>query len=347
MVTRLSRIASLSLVAVFLVLLAAACAPVPAAAPSTAAAPSAATVASATAPAQAVGAGDTKLKLALIPVLDTIPIYIALQNGYFQAQGIQVETVPVKSPQERDVLLQTGQVDGVLTDLQGVGLLNKDAPKVKAVYTSRRPFPDAPLFRILASPKANISKPADLKGVPIGISKNTIIEYLTDRILAAEGLSAGDINKLDAGAITVRFEQLMNGNLQAAVLPDPLAQGAIAGGAKLIADDTKYQDLSQSVLVFQDSTLNSKPETVRKFLTAWEQAVKEVNTSPDKYRAVLMDQGRVPQSIQDSYKMPPFPGRGVPSESEVADVVAWLNSKGLISRDIPYTDMVDPSYLPK
>ncbi len=299
------------------------------------------------APVPAARTEEPKLKLALIPVLDTIPIYIALQNGYFGEQGVDVELVPVKSPQERDVLLQTGQVDGVLTDLQGVGLLNKDSVKVKAVYTSRRPFPDAPLFRILASPKSSISAPADLKGVPIGISNNTIIEYLTDRILTSEGLTAGEIAKIEVGAITVRFEQLMNGNIQAAVLPDPLAQGAIAAGARLVVDDTRYTNLSQSVLVFQTSTLQSRPETVRKFLSAWEQAVKEVNTNPEKYRAVLMEQGRVPESIQNSYRMPPFPQRGVPSEGEVADVTAWLKTKGLVSRDIPYTDMVDASFLPK
>jgi NitT/TauT family transport system substrate-binding protein len=342
MPTRLIRPASLCLAGVIVLLSVAACAPVPASQ-----APSGGATAVPTAAPAASASTDTTLKLALIPVLDVIPIYIALQNGYFKDQGIQVETVPVKSPQERDVLLQTGQVDGVLTDLQGVGLLDKDASKVKAVYTSRRPFPDAPLFRILASPKSNIVKAADLKSVPIGISKNTIIEYLTDRILTGEGLSAADINKLDAGAITVRFEQLMNGNLQAAVLPDPLAQAAIAGGAKLVADDTKYKELSQSVLVFQDAALKAKPETVRKFLTAWEQAVKEVNANPEKYRAILMEQGRVPASIKDSYKMPPFPEPGVPSESEVADVAAWLKAKGLVTRDIPYTDMVDTSFLPK
>ncbi len=299
------------------------------------------------APMPAAQTEEPKLKLALIPVLDTIPIYIALQNGYFGDQGLEVELVPVKSPQERDVLLQTGQVDGVLTDLQGVGLLNKDTVRVKAVYTSRRPFPDAPLFRILASPKSNISAPVDLKGVPIGISNNTIIEYLTDRILTFEGLTAGEIAKIEVGAITVRFEQLMNGNIQAAVLPDPLAQGAIAAGARLVVDDTRYTNLSQSVLVFQTSTLQSRPETVRKFLSAWEQAVKEVNANPEKYRAVLMEQGRVPESIQNSYQMPPFPERGVPSEGEVADVTAWLKAKGLVSRDIPYTDVVDASFLPK
>ncbi len=29
----------------------------------------------------------------------------------------------------------------------------------------------------------------------------------------------------------------------------------------------------------------------------------------ERYRGVLIEQGRVPPSIQDRYKMPPFPGR--------------------------------------
>ena len=290
---------------------------------------------------------EPKLKLALIPVLDTIPIFIAEQNGYFAEQGITVETLPVKSPQERDVLVTTGQVDGVLTDLQSVGLLNKDTPKLKAVYTSRRPFPNAPMFRILAGPKTSIAAPADLKGVPIGISANTIMEYLTDRMLAGEGLKPEEIAKIEIGQIPVRFEQLLNGNIQAAALPDPLAQGAIAGGAKLIVDDTKYPQFSQSVLAFTADTLKNQPNTVTKFLVAWEKAVSELNANPQKYQGVLIEQGRVPKSIQDSYTMPPFPGRGVPSEGEVKDVVAWLKAKGLIGRDIPYSDMVDPSFLPK
>jgi NitT/TauT family transport system substrate-binding protein len=290
---------------------------------------------------------EPKLKLALIPVLDTIPIFIAQQSGYFAEQGITVETVPVKSPQERDVLVTTGQVDGVLTDLQSVGLLNKDAPKLKAVYTSRRPFPNAPMFRILAGPKSAINTPTDLKGVQIGISANTVMEYLTDRMLASEGLKPEEIAKIEIGQIPVRFEQLMNGNIQAAALPDPLAQGAIAAGAKLIVDDSKYADLSQSVLTFTTDTLSTKPGTVKKFLIAWEKAVNELNAHPEKYQGVLIEQGRVPKSIQDTYNMPPFPGRGVPTEDEVKDVAAWLKAKGLVGRDIPYTDVVDASFLPK
>jgi NitT/TauT family transport system substrate-binding protein len=237
----------------------------------------------------------------------------------------------------------------MLTDLISNGLLNKEAVKVKAVYTARRPYPNAPVFRVLAGPQSAIKSPAELKGIPIGVSQNTVIEYLTDRLLESEGLKPAEIAKQEVSAIPVRFEQLMNGNLKAATLPDPLAQGAIAGGARLIVDDAapKYSGMSQSVLSFRVDVLKARPNTVRKFLIAWEKAVRELNARPDKYQGLLIEQGRVPKSIENSYKMPPFPERGVPTEGEIADVVAWMRAKGLVGRDIPYAEMVDSGFLPR
>jgi NitT/TauT family transport system substrate-binding protein len=174
-----------------------------------------------------------------------------------------------------------------------------------------------------------------------------VIEYLTDRMLQAEGLKAGEYSVVEVSAIPVRYEQLMNGNLKAATLPDPLAQGAIAAGARLVVDDVRYASQSQSVLTFRVETLRAKPNTVRKFLAAWERAVNELNANPTKYQALLIEQGRVPKAIENSYKMPPFPGPGVPTQAEIADLVQWMRSKGLVTRDIPYADMVDAAFLPK
>lgn len=292
-------------------------------------------------------AEDGKLKVSLIPVLDVIPILVAQQNGYFAEQGITVEGIPVKSAQEQVALVQSGQVDGMLTDLITVGIFNKQVSRVKAVYRARIPYPQAPVFRVLAAPNSTIKSPADLKGVPIGISQNTVIEYVTAYLLESAGLKPEEIKVEEVSAIPVRFEQLMNGNLKAATLPDPLAQGAIAGGARLIIDDAQRPERSQSVLAFRVEVLKEKPNTVRKFLAAWEKAVAELNAHPEKYQGLLIEQGRVPKSIENSYKMPPFPGRGVSSEADVADVIKWMRAKGLLARDVPYQEMVDPSFLPK
>ena len=286
------------------------------------------------------------LKMAVIPVMDILPFHVAEQNGYFEQVGVDVELVPVKSAQERDTLMQTAQVDGMLTDLLSPVLFNQEEAQITVVRTARKVYPDSPLFSILARPGSSVTSPQDLAGVEIGTAQNTVIAYITDRMLEAAGLSPEQIASQEVSAIPVRFELLINGEIPAATLPDPLASGAVAAGAVLVVDDTSVPQLSQSILTFSVDTLESRPEQVRSFLMAWEMAVEELNDNPEAYNELLIQEGRVPESIQGTFRMPPFPEASVPTPEQLANVVSWAKEKGLIDADIPYERMVDDSYLP-
>ncbi len=288
---------------------------------------------------------DKSLKMALIPVLDILPFYIAQDKGYFEAEGIEVELVPIKSAQERDALLQAGEADGALTDLQGVAIFDREESQLKVVAKSRKAYPDAPLFRIIAGPGVEINDPADMAGLPVGISQNTIIEYLTDRLLEAWGLPAEQIAIEEVSAIPVRFELLMAGQIPTAMLPDPLGQAAIAAGGSLVVDDTQFSQFSQSVLAFRTDTLVSKPDTVRAFLRAWNKAVSDLNADPNAFRSVLIENTRVPPNVQESYNIPPFPSGEITSEAEWNDVVEWALEKGLLDEAVPYERAVDRSFV--
>lgn len=290
-------------------------------------------------------AEDKTLKMGLLPVLDVLPFYVAQDKGYFGTEGIQVELVPVKSAQERDALLQAEEIDGVLTDLQGVALFNRETPQLKIVTKARKAYPDFPHFRIIAAPGLEVNGPNDLANVPVGISQNTIIEYLNDRLLTAWGLPADQIAIEEVSAIPVRFELLMAGQLKAALLPDPLGQAAIASGASLIVDDTQFPEYSQSVLVFRTDSLSSKPETVRAFLRAWNMAVADINQNPNAYRDVLVENTRVPPIVEGTYNVPKFPEGEITSEAEWNDVIEWAQGKGLLDEPVPYDQAVDADFV--
>lgn len=286
------------------------------------------------------------LRMALLPVMDVLPFHVAEQNGYFDQLGVEVELVPVKSAQERDTLMQTGQIDGMLTDLLSPVLFNQDGTQILVVRTARKVYAESPLFSILARPGSDAKAPEDLAGAEIAISENTAIEYITERMLENAGLTSEQIATQEVSAIPVRFELLINGEIPAATLPDPLASGAMAAGAVLVVDDTSVPELSQSILTFSTEALESKSDAVRLFLEAWEMAVSELNDNPDQYRDLLIDKGRVPESIQGTFEMPPFPEASVPAPNQLSDVVKWSLDKGLIDQGVPYERMVDESYLP-
>ncbi len=286
------------------------------------------------------------LKIAVLPILDALPMYAAQANGYFESQGIEVEFIPVGSAAERDQVMAAGQADGMINDLVSTFLYNQDTTQIQIVSFARTATPEFPQFRILAAKNSAIENVEDLKGVEIGISEGSVIEYTTDRLLEAEGFAPLDIVTIAVPSIPVRMSLLDSGELAAANLPDPLASLAIQGGAVSIVDDSAHPEFGNSEISFRKSVIDANPEAIRGFLAAVDQAVKEINADPSKWDELLTEQSLVPAPLLGSYQIPTFPSGSLPSEAQWDDVVAWGLAKGLISQNVSYSESVISDYLP-
>ena len=288
----------------------------------------------------------TSLKVALLPILDTLPFHAARAKGYFERYGVTITAVPVGSGLERDQLMQSGAIDGMLNEMSTTANFNRERVQVQIVVSARKAYPHYPLFRLLSAPGSGLTTPADLKGIPIGISKNTIIEYVTDRLLAAGGLAPNQIAKKSVPVIPERYQLLLQGRLKAATLPDPLAKSALEAGAGAVVDDSTHPQYSVSVLSFSIKSLKTKADAVRQFLRAWNQAAEDINADPESFRSLLLQKIRVPKNIQQIYRIPPFPLREVPGAEQWADVMNWMVSKGLLKAPLPYKKSITTDYLP-
>jgi NitT/TauT family transport system substrate-binding protein len=78
--------------------------------------------AEATAPA---GAGEAAtIRIAGLPILDTLPMYVAQQEGLFDKHGVKVELIPASSAPNRDQLITAGQADGMINEMISTMLYN-------------------------------------------------------------------------------------------------------------------------------------------------------------------------------------------------------------------------------
>jgi NitT/TauT family transport system substrate-binding protein len=297
--------------------------------------------------APAAAPEDPTLKIAVLPILDALPMYVAEAQGYYTAAGIKIEFVPVASAAERDQVMQAGQVDGMINDLTSTVLYNKDTQKIAVVRFARIASKDSAQFSILVSKDSGITTPDQLKGVEIGISQGTVIEYLTQRVLENAGLSAADIKTTNIPKIPDRLQLLAQGQLKAATLPEPSASLAVQSGAVVVISDASLPEVGTSEYSFSVNTLKARPETVKKFLAALEKATADVNAAPDKFNTLLTDKKLVPAPLIGKYQLPRFPTASVPSEAQLKDVQAWMIEKGLIKTEVAYNRLVDASYLPK
>ena len=296
----------------------------------------------------ACGAQDSAaipLRVAVLPILDSLPLYVAQEEGFFADEGLNVELVPAGAAAERDQLLQAQQADGAISDLVAIALANREDRQLAAVRYAMSATPQYAQFRILAAGSSKIATVQDLRGVPIGVSEGTIIEYVTDRLLREEGLSADDTALLGVPRIPDRVALLASGQLQAATLPEPLASLALQQGARLIVEDSSHPALSCSVYAFRSEVLDTRGDEVRRFIRAVDRATAAINGDKTRWMGLLSEQSLIPSALQTTYALPDYPGPALPSEAQYADVTLWLAETGLLDAAASYAVSVDGAFL--
>ena len=286
------------------------------------------------------------LRIAVLPIIDTLPMFVAQQEGLFENHGVNVEFIPVASAPERDQLIAAGGADGTINETLAVMLFNKEDIQMQIVRYALRPTEENGHFFILTSNKSGISSIDGLKGVEIGVSQGTVIEYVTERLLQADGFTTEDIKTVAVPKIPDRMALLASGELEAGVMPDPLASLVVSQGGVIVADDSNHPEYGFSVISFRKDMIEANPEAIKGFLAAIEEATVLLNAEPARYKTVLSEQKLVPPPLLEAYQIPVFPPASVPSADEWNDALSWLQGKGILTTDVSYQDSVNGILLP-
>ena len=274
-----------------------------------------------------------KLTVGLMPDTDSIPFIIAAERGYFKEEGIEVELMPFKSAMERDAALQSGNLDGAVSDLLAVIFARSGGFDVHATsYTDGN-------YNLIAGGRTGITSVAGISGRDIAISRNTIIEYVTDEILAANQLTEDDVTKTVIPQIPVRLEMLQSGNLDAALLPEPMASVAVASGGRYITGSGDL-GINPGVMVFTDVSIGEKQNSIRAMYRAYNKAVEYLNNTPrEDYIDLVMEKSGFPAPAREALQLKPYRPAGLPEKKDVVEAVRWVNRKDLAGA-YAYDDLV-------
>jgi len=283
-------------------------------------------------------------KFGTIPVLQSLPLFVASEKGFFKGEGLNVEIVLFNSAMEKDIAFTSGQIAGYFGDIMTPMVLAANGTKIRMAATNFNTTADQRMFAVLASPKAKDQELATIARSGIATGSNTITEYLIIRLLAAKKIPRESIKLVDIKSIPIRLQMLLSGQIPAALLPEPLATLAETKGAKSLADDRGY-GISATVLAFNTDFLAGNPAVVRSFFAAVDKASDYINKHPDEVRGIMNKACKVPEALQRSFPIPRFPKLTVPAETQVMDVYRWLRGKKIIKSDLVYKDLVADGYI--
>jgi NitT/TauT family transport system substrate-binding protein len=278
-------------------------------------------------------AGNTALRFGVLPVLDTLPLQVAAQEGIFEKHGLDVTLVKFMSALERDTAMQTGQIDGYFGDLIATYLLiSRDVP-MRIALTSWRTTPGYPMFGIALSPENKDRDLAAMKGGKLGLSKSTIMEFLADKMEDHLKVERGYFAQVEIKKMPIRLQMLLTGQIDSALLPEPLLSLArLKGGATLAtAEDL---DIPLTVLCLHERYFKNHGSDYLRFIRAYREAVQAIRDNPEKYRRLMAETCRIPKPLVADFPIYPYPMPSLPASAELAEVQEWMLGKGLLKMTV-------------
>lgn len=285
------------------------------------------------------------IRFGVLPALQALPLFVAESKGLFSKNGLNVDLILFNTTGEKDVALASGSLDGCFADLVTPLVLKANGRDIIVIAKNYDTRYDRRMFGIMVKPGSAINELKSLAGASVAISSNSVIDLVNDKLQMQAGITKDNINTIEFKNIGLRFQALLTGRLDAAVLPEPLVSVAISKGAKLLADDSGLGE-SQTVLVFSQEFIKKSPELIKVFLNVINDTNRLINSNPDSVRDIMVEKVRLPEALKMKYPVPKFPKLALPDRDCLENIGVWLNQRGVIRSDIKYEQVVNGEFLP-
>jgi NitT/TauT family transport system substrate-binding protein len=285
-----------------------------------------------------------KIVFGVLPVMQALPLFVAQEKGLFAEEGVEVELIPFRSGLEKDAAMAARQTQGYFGDMLTSMILGANQMPVRMVATIFNTTGDQRMFAVLAAPGTGKPSLTDLARKGIAGSSNTVIEYVTAKLLEKETPGA-DLNMIETKNILARMPMLLQGQVAGAVLPEPLVTLVEGKGATVVADD-RGLGITPTTLLFTRDLIEKNTDAVRAFLRAVSRASALINQDQEMARPIMIKYARIPEPLQQSIAIPEFIPPAVPDKDLVMDVYNWLNEKGVLKSELTFNEMVRGDLLP-
>jgi len=228
-----------------------------------------------------------------------LDMLLAEQRGFYAAQGLQVECIPLAGEKAARALRQ-GEVDFAIQVAAALKLVMTEGASLKVVLIIHR---DPPHW-LMARP--GISGVQDLKGKTVGSgARGSDSSILVEAWLERNGLKPGVdvlVTYHPAQPDWARGWSRMTDDVPMAI---PLERELLEakGWRPLVELTSVFPGLLSHGLVVTEDSLKERPETIRKLIRAHRSVVRYIREAPEEVIARIQERWQVDQdSAAKSYK---------------------------------------------
>jgi NitT/TauT family transport system substrate-binding protein len=253
-------------------------------------------------------AETTKLTVGVIPIADVAPLYLGIEQGFFEKQNLEIEPQLAEGGAAITPAVLSGDFQiGFSNTISLLIAASKDLPVtiisqgVLGGKTEEEAWAD-----LLVLKDGPIKEPKDLEGKTIAVNTlSNICEVTIRKSLADMGVDDSTLKWAE-----VPFPD-MNAALEAkrvdgACVVEPFVSQGKAGKAKGI--DPFYvntaPDLTVATYFTSEQYAAENPEVVKAFVTAMQESLDYAQQNPDAVRDILTEYTQIPPEAAANIKLP-------------------------------------------
>lgn len=280
----------------------------------------------------------TKLRVSVIPVLDVAPLHAAIAQGYFAAEGIEIDTSSTAGGATGLPGLVAGQFRIAFSNTVSILLGIREGLDFRFVSGASRSQPAPPdAMAVMVRKGSGITDGKGLEGKRIASNTRNNIVWL--RGMSWIDRTGGDYRKVTT--VEVPFPQmadaLAGGQIDAAIFSEPFVTAALQShGDRIerigwpISETAPSSSVAQYVAMKDDLARNG--EVFERFARGLHKGVDWVNERLGKPELLQLISGfsRVPVERLQNCAFTAYP-KDV-SEAELAEVISTMGRHGLGGR---------------
>ncbi|HEY3470245.1 MAG TPA: ABC transporter substrate-binding protein [Amycolatopsis sp.] len=288
------------------------------------------------------GLEKSKIKVSIMPTTDLAPFWLALDGGYFKAEGLEVEQIIANSGQASMTKAISGEADIALSTYTPFFVAkSKGTADIQLVADGTSV--NAKSNAIVTVPTSNVKTVKDLAGKRIAITAmNTASDILTKSVMKDHGVDFSQV-KWTLMPLPNMAAALKDNQVDAAYMPEPmLSQSAKTVGAIPVIDINTgaSQDFPLTGYGAATKWVQANPKTLAAFQRAMKKATSDAINDRSKVEPLLVKYAHIEE---DTAKLLTLPGYGsVLDARRIQRVPDLMLQMGVITSKVEAAPMIAP-----
>ena len=293
------------------------------------------------------------IRVLMRPYMSNFVLSLAQEEGYFAAQGLDVEFVSISNDTEAMVALMQGDLD-VNLPLIDAGILNLMAQGIPIRIVADKGFADpsgctsiAYMARKALLEAGDLDDPTSIKNRVFGVEPDTLDGMLAEKVLSPFGLTLQDIQAVHLPR-PAEMDAFASGALDVTLTSEPWITRLIQSGNAEVWKPMKEvaPDMQLAVILFGPSMLEGDRDAGRRFITAYLQAIRQYHQGKTERNLQLMAEftGEDPAFLQEAC-WPLIRSDGHINIQSILEFQTWADEKGLLDGIVTVEQFWDPSFI--